>query len=127
MMPIPKEEFESIEDDESLPDLSPDTTQGKIYRFLLENDDKAFRQREVVENVDVPEGSVGPTLTRLKNHGLVEHRGKFWSISDGEHAVVSAGLLSARAVDERDGGFSDEEIEEWMEHAVDPIEERNDG
>ncbi|MCX2817804.1 MarR family transcriptional regulator [Haladaptatus sp. F3-133] len=126
-MPIPKEEFESIEDDESLPDLSPDTTQGEIYRFLLENSDKAFRQREVVENVDVPKGSVGPTLSRLKGHGLVEHRDRFWSISDAEHAVASAGVLSARTADERDGGFSDEEIEEWMEHAVDPIEERNDG
>jgi hypothetical protein len=122
-MPIPKDDFKSIDGNESLPDLSPDTTQGKIYRYLLENSDKAFRQREIVENVNVPEGSVGPTLTRLKNHGLVEHRDKFWSISDSEHAVASAGLLSDRVADERDGGFSDEEIDEWMEHAVDPIEE----
>jgi hypothetical protein len=31
---------------------------------------------------------------------------------DGEHAVVSAGTLIARAADERDGGFDDEDIEE---------------
>jgi len=42
---------------------------------------------------------------------------------DAEHAVVSAGLLSVRTADESDGGFSDEEIEEWIEYAVDPIEE----
>ncbi|ERG91285.1 MAG: hypothetical protein J07HQW1_01319 [Haloquadratum walsbyi J07HQW1] len=60
-MPISKDEFRSInEDGASLPDLAPDTTQGAVYRFLLEHADQAFRQREIVDAVDVPEGSVGP-------------------------------------------------------------------
>lgn len=44
LMPISKDQFNNIVEDgeENLPDLSPDTTQGKIYRFLLENRDKAF-------------------------------------------------------------------------------------
>lgn len=126
-MPISKDTFESInEEGESYPDLSSDTTQGKIYRFLLANSDKAFRQREIVERVDVPEGSVGPTLTRLKKEELVEHRDKFWSISDAEHAIASAGVLSSKTVDELDEGFSDEEIEKWMDSAVDPIEDEQE-
>ena len=122
-MPITEEEFRTIDEDTQIIDLAPDTTQGKIYRFLLENADKAFRQREVVDAVDVPQGSVGPTLKRLEERGLVEHRGQYWKIADTEHATASAGLLGAASADEIDGGFSSEEVDEWMETAVDPIDE----
>ena len=126
-MPISKDEFQTIDEDgPSLPDLAPDTTQGKVYRFLLKNADQAFRQREIVDNVNVPEGSVGPTLKRLNQHGFVEHRDRFWAIADAEHAVASAGLHGAATADEIDGGFSDEEVDVWMETAVDPIEEEPD-
>jgi hypothetical protein len=122
-MPISKDEFRSIDEDgPPLPDLAPDTTQGTVYRFLLENADQAFRQREIVDVVDVPEGSVGPTLKRLEEHGLVEHRDRFWTIADAEHAVASAGLDGAATADDIDGGFSDDDVEAWMEAAVDPIE-----
>jgi DNA-binding transcriptional MocR family regulator len=119
-MPISKDEFRTIEDGEGRPDLSPDTTQGRIYRFLLANADRAFRQREVVAAVDVPRGSVGPTLARLEERGLVDHRGEYWSIADEEHAVASAGALGAATADERDGGFTDEEVAAWAETAVYP-------
>ena len=122
-MPISKDEFRSIEGDgPSLPDLAPDTTQGAVYRFLLEYADQAFRQREIVDAVDVPDGSVGPTLKRLEEHGLVEHRDRFWTIADAEHAIASAGIHGAATADERDDGFSDDEVEVWMETAVDPID-----
>jgi hypothetical protein len=122
-MPISKDEFQSIDEDgPSLPDLGPDTTQGRVYRFLLDHPTQAFRQREIVDAVDVPEGSVGPTLTRLEEHGLVDHRDRFWAIADAEHAVASAGRHSAATAEEIDGGFSDDDIETWMETAVDPIQ-----
>ena len=122
-MPISKDEFRSIgEDSPSLPDLAPESTQGAIYHFLLEHANQAFRQREIVDAVDVPEGSVGPTLKRLEEHGLVDHRDRFWTIADAEHAVASAGLHSAATADDIDGGFSDGDVEAWMETAVDPID-----
>lgn len=127
-MPIRKDEFRALDTDgQTLPDLSPDTTQGTVYRFLLEHADQAFRQREIVAAVDVPEGSVGPTLQRLEQHGLVEHRDRFWAVADTEHAVVAAGRHAAATADERDGGFSDEDIEVWMDTAVDPLDEAPDG
>jgi len=123
-MPISKDEFRSIDEDgRALPDLSVDTTQGTVYRFLLENADQAFRQREIVAAVEVPEGSVGPTLKRLEQHGLVEHRDHFWTIADAEHAIVSAGLHGATTADEIDGGFSDDDVDAWMDTAVDPIDD----
>ena len=42
-------------------------------------------------------------------------------IADAEHAVASAGVHGAATADELDGGFSDNDIEAWMETAVDPI------
>lgn len=126
-MPISKDEFQTIDEDgEPLLDLSADTTQGKLYRFLVSNAEQAFRQRELVDAVDVPKGSVGPTLKRLERRGLVEHRDQYWAIADAEHAVVSAGIHSAATADALDGGFSDEDIERWMETAVDPIESDTD-
>ena len=79
-----------------------------MYRVLLEHADQAFRQREIIAAVDVPEGSVGPTLTRLEERGLVEHRDRFWTIADAEHAVASAGYHGAATADDLDGGFSDD-------------------
>jgi len=123
-MPISKDRFQAIgEDGPSRPDLSPETTQGAVYRFLVANADKAFRQRELVDAVDVPAGSIGPTLKRLEEHGLVEHRDRFWAIADAEHAIASAAHHVAATADEIDGGFSDADIESWMETAVDPINE----
>lgn len=120
-MPISQDEFRTIDPDGPTGlDLSPDTTQGSVFRFLLSNADRAFRQREIIEAVDVPEGSVGPTLKRLEERGLVEHRDRFWAVSDVEHAVAAAGLHSAAAVDELDGGFSDDEVEALLESAVEP-------
>ena len=122
-MPISKDEFRSIDEDgPSLPDLAPDTTQGAVYRFLIAHADQAFRQREIVDAVDIPEGSVGPTLKRLEEHGLVKHRDRFWTIADAKHAVASAGLHGAATANELDGGSSDDDVEAWMETAVDPIE-----
>jgi len=88
-MPISKDKFQTIDEDgPSLPDLSPDTTQGAVYRFLVEHADQAFRQRELVDAIDVPAGSIGPTLNRLEQHGLVDHRDQFWAIT-----VISFGRL----------------------------------
>jgi len=121
-MPISKDEFRSLDvDAPSLPDLAPDTPQGAVYRFLLRQADHAFRQREIVNAVDVPEGSVDPTLKRLEEHGLVEHRDRFWTIADAEHTVASAGMQGIATADDIDGGFSNDDVNIWMETAVDPI------
>lgn len=129
-MPIPKDEFQTIDGDrDGLPmlDLSPGTTQGKLFRFLLKHADQAFRQREIIDAADVPRGSVGPTLSRLEQRGLVEHRDRFWAVADAEHAVATAGLHGTATADEIDGGFSDEDVATWMETAVDPIQINTEG
>lgn len=125
-MPIPADEFDALDVDSPSIDLSPETTQGTIFRYLLENPDRAFRQRDLVGALDVPKGSIGPTLTRLENHGLVDHRGRYWRIADGEHAVASATALGFETADATDGGFSEEDISAWMESADEPFDGSRD-
>jgi hypothetical protein len=61
-------------------------------------------------------------LVRLRESGRVDHRGKYWRISDHKRslddAVDHAGAVAASHEEE---SF---EYEEWMEHAVDPRENR---
>lgn len=119
-VPIPADEFRAMDPDDRTMDLSPETTQGRIYRFLLRNADSAFRQRELVDAIDVPRGSVGPTLARLEQAGLVEHRGHYWAVADAEHAVDSAGAHGLEAADDVDGGYPDEAVDRWLETALTP-------
>lgn len=125
-MPIPADEFDALDDDSPSIDLSPETTQGTVLRYLLENADRAYRQRELVAALDVPAGSIGPTLTRLENHGLVDHRGRYWRVGDDEHAVASATALGSEIADAVDGSFSEEATSAWMETAEDTVDDPPD-
>lgn len=119
-MPIPTDEFRTIGPEEPSLDLSADTTQGRIYRFLLSHADRAFRQREIAAGADVPRGSLGPTLGRLESAGLLEHRGHYWAVSDSGHSVAAAAAQAMEAADAADGGFPTDAAERWMETATDP-------
>lgn len=83
-MPIHCQQFENQLSGRVEMNLSPDTTQGQIYTYLKEHCDKAFRVKELKEEIEVPNGSVSPALNRLNDHGLVIHRGIYWAITDKE-------------------------------------------
>ncbi|MCU4802369.1 MarR family transcriptional regulator [Halobacteria archaeon HArc-gm2] len=119
-MPISTDRFEEINDDGDAP--SPGTNAGEILSFLEANADQAFTQSEVAKATDVKRGSVGPTLVRLRESGRVDHRGKYWRISDHERSLNDAvEHASAVAASHETESF---EYDEWMEHAVDPREDR---
>lgn len=122
-MPIEADRFEEIDDDGP----TAGTNADDILSFLRDNPDKAFTRGEIAERTGVKTGSVGPTLVRLRQKGRVEHRGRYWRVSDHERGVeVSVGLSSASAAaredGEGDGGFDQDS---WREHAVDPRESRD--
>lgn len=45
----------------------------------------------------------------------------FRAIADAEHAVTAAELCAVTTADDTDRGFSDGDVEAWMEAAVEPI------
>lgn len=84
-MPIRRENMESTNG----MDLTEDTNHGKIYQFLKERDSLAYTREEISRLLNIPVGSVGPSLTRLKQEGLVEHQGQYWTIHQDETEGVT--------------------------------------
>ena len=65
---ISNDEFRCVDEDGPLLlDLTPDTTQGVVYRFLLGHTDQVICQRRIFNGVDVPKGSVGPRKSASKD------------------------------------------------------------
>jgi len=87
-MPISADRFEEI--DEGDVDPGPGTNADEILAFLEAHADKAFTQTEIVEATEVKRGSVGPTLVRLREGGQVDHKGRYWRISDHVRSIDAA-------------------------------------
>lgn len=113
-MPIPKDRFDAIDDS----GVTPQTNAEKIVEFLLRNQDLAYRMSELAEELDIPQGSVGPTLKRLEEDGLVVHRDRYWAIDDS-YAASREGLAltSATAAEYDDGEEFD--LDAWADAAED--------
>lgn len=119
-MPIEADRFENLDDEADGP--RPGTNAAEILSFLAANADKAFTQSEIADATDVTPGSVGPTLVRLRERGRVDHKGRYWRISDHDRSLDAAVSHGAAAAADREAeSFA---YEEWQEHAVDPREQR---
>lgn len=119
-MPISADRFENIHGEDEGP--SPGTNAYMILSFLSQHADKAFTQGEIAESTGVTAGSVGPTLVRLREQGRLEHKGKYWRISDHVQSLDAAVAHGdAVATSHEDEPFA---YDEWQEHAVDPREQR---
>ncbi|WP_159900240.1 MarR family transcriptional regulator [Salinirussus salinus] len=111
-MSIDRDTFENTSEEE-LADLSvPDQVLG----FLVANDDRAFKAREVASQLGADEGAVSTALSRLKERGLVEHKATYWAVTDDEDRLEGySGYERATALfNERLGA---EDKESWREHA----------
>jgi hypothetical protein len=118
-MPISTDRFEEIDDYGD--DPRPGTNADQILSFLEKHADKAFTQTEIVESTDVKRGSVGPTLVRLRERGRVDHRGRYWRISDHVRGIEAATAHAGEvAVSHEETPF---EYDDWQEYAVDPREQ----
>jgi len=120
-MPISADRFEAIDDDEGQP--GPETNAAKILEFLEKNANEAFTQTEIAQATEVKRGSVGPTLVRLRERGQVDHRGRYWRISDHDRSIDAATAHASEvAASYEESPF---EYDEWQEYAVDPRERRD--
>jgi len=114
-MPIDIETFESSPEDRL--QNSRETNADRVMRFLAAHPDQAFTQSEIRDATDVNAGSISVVLSRLEDRGLVRHKGSYWALGDGEDVAAYTSMLeSTRAANDR---FGEEDIEEWLEHAVD--------
>lgn len=117
-MPIHKERFETLDEG----GIRPGTNAERIMNFLVGNEDFAFSMTEIADGAEIPKGSVGPTLQRMEEDGLVEHRANYWRVSDS-YLASKAGItmVSEVAVEYDDGKEFD--MEAWDEVAEEPVVE----
>jgi predicted transcriptional regulator of viral defense system len=119
-MPISADRFDDIDPDDEGP--APETNARAVLDFLAANPDQAFTQSELVETTGVAQGSIGPTLVRLRERGRVDHRGRYWRISDHERSVgAAAGHANEVAASREDETFA---YDQWQEYASDPRKDR---
>jgi hypothetical protein len=111
-MSIDRDTFENTSEDE-LEELSiPDQVLG----FLVANDDRAFKAREIASQIGIDEGAGSTALSRLKDRGLVEHKATYWAVTDdAERLDGYSGYERATALFNDQLGAEDKES--WREHA----------
>lgn len=125
-MPINQDRFEELGGDSGEDSPTPGTNAAKILSFLRSHPDKAFTQSEIASETGVKTGSVGPTLVRLRERGRVDHRGKYWRVSDHDEAVSAATGHAAAAIAVRETDGERPQMNEWQAHAVDPRNHRDE-
>lgn len=103
-MPIEKSEFEERE---------PKTNSELVVEFLVENRDKAYKAKEIVEETGIDSNSIHPVLKRLRDRGLVEHKPPYWTIGDIEKVRDAYQYHQASSfLDEKLG---EEDRSEWLD------------
>ncbi len=117
-MPIDIETFESSSEDRL--QQSGETNADRVMRFLATHPDQAFTQSEIRDATGVKAGSISVVLSRLEDRGLVRHKGNYWALGEADDVAAYTSMVeSTRAANDR---FGEENIEEWLEHAVDDEE-----
>ena len=109
-MPISVDRFKHLNEDSIT--LAEGTNAHKIMSFLVHHPDEAFRRRELIEQTEVKEGSIGPTLQRLRERGLVQHRQNYWTLGHEERLGQVAGLTSTFEAINRH--YEPETREDWF-------------
>ena len=96
----------------------------RILEFLASHPEMGFTPSEIHDRVDIPKGSVGPTLQRLAERDLVRHKGSYWAIArDDRLTALDATMHSldaiqsleddAGAIDWERAAATEDELDAW--------------
>ncbi|MDT3433274.1 helix-turn-helix domain-containing protein [Haloarcula sp. 1CSR25-25] len=86
-------------------DLPDEDTNGRqILEFLAGHPELGFRASELAEELDIPRGSVGTTLRRLEQRGLVRHKGTYWAINVEAYDAHTASEIGLQTVADQFNG-----------------------
>lgn len=117
-MPVQFDEYErTTEQVEWRP--TPGSNAATILAHLIRHRGTGFTPSEIAEETDVPGGSVGPTLQRLHERGLVRHREPYWAAAEGDRIAAYEAMLRGMEALDDDTMWSDVDA---AEHSVDEDE-----
>ena len=108
-MPISIDEFESHEPEEEM------TNAERVLRFLVRNDDKAYKAAEIADVAGVDRNSVHPVLKRLREQELVRHREPYWAVGDLND--IQDAVMFQSAAEFLNERLGTESREEWLRAA----------
>jgi len=95
-------------------DLPNEGTNGRrILEYLAQHPDLGFTPSELANELDIPRGSVGTTLSRLEERGLVRHKGEYWAINIEACDAQSASEIGLQAVADQFEGDHYDENPDW--------------
>jgi len=95
-------------------DLPDEGTNGReILEFLAATPDMGYRPKEIAEELGIPRGSIGTTLSRLQERGLVRHKGEYWAINPEGYDARTASLVGLSTVAEQFEGDYYDENPDW--------------
>jgi len=113
-MSIDRDTFENTSEEE-LEELS---VPEQVLGFLVVNDDRAFKAREISSQIGVDEGAVSTALSRLKDRSVVEHKATYWAVTDETDRLEGCSGYE-RATSLFNEQLGEEDMESWREHAPD--------
>jgi DNA-binding transcriptional ArsR family regulator len=90
-MPVKFDEYKKTQAESGELPIDPDSNAYKVLSFLAERPELGFKPSEILEHVDIPKGSLNPTLSRLEARGLVEHEAPYWSAGDDDRLTAITG------------------------------------
>ncbi|NGM70293.1 MarR family transcriptional regulator [Natronolimnobius sp. AArcel1] len=111
-MPIDIETFERESEFDS-----GTTNAEQILSFLLSNDDKAFRRREIADTTDIDPNAVSAVLSRLKERDLVRHKPPYWAAGDQER--IRSAVDFSRSLETLNDTLGSEDMDAWRAASAD--------
>lgn len=112
-MPISADEFHELEAQST--DLGKEGSSHQILKFLLENPEHAFTTSEIHEAVELEITSLTKELVVLQQAGYVDHRSKYWKISDDKIGALVGMSHTFSSVQK---SYPPEDKSDWDEYAV---------
>lgn len=97
-MPVQFDEYEATDADIEWA-LDPESNAYAILAVLARNPETGYTPKEIHEATDVPRGSVGTTLKRLENRGLLRHKEPYWAIDRAGIETYEAVLTSLQTTE----------------------------
>jgi DNA-binding transcriptional ArsR family regulator len=97
-MPVDFDEYDAANTDIEWA-LDPESNAYAVLAFLPRNPETGHTPKEIHEATDVPRGSVGTTLKRLEDRGLLRHKEPYWAVDRAGIETDEAVLTSRRTTE----------------------------
>jgi Mn-dependent DtxR family transcriptional regulator len=74
------------------------TNGRRILEHLAQHPQLGFTPSELSDELEISRGSVGTTLSRLEDRGLVRHKGDYWAINLEAYNAQTASEIGLQAI-----------------------------